>query len=155
MHLASDVARFGCLDQFSAFKFENCLQTIKKQVKNSQRPLHQIVNRITEENALPIQTQYRKSYPVIHYSRSTTDKLLEFDGFCISTEDYENCCQLNDSIFIVTKIFSDNNVLYVRGNKYSNTRSLFSVPCDSERFGISLINEGSTSEQITLLASQI
>lgn len=100
--------------------------------------------------------KYRKSYPVIHYSRSTTEiKFLEFDGFCISTEDYENCCQLNDSIFIVTKIFSDNNVLYVRGNKYSNTRSLFSVPCDSERFGISLINEGSTSEQITLLASQI
>lgn len=56
VHLASDVTRFGCLDQFSAFKFENCLQAIKKQVKNSQKPLHQIVNRITEENALPIQT---------------------------------------------------------------------------------------------------
>lgn len=72
---------------------------------------------------MPYLFKYRKSYPVIHYSRSTTEiKLLDFDGFCISTEDYENCCQLNDSIFIVTKIFSDNNVLYVRGNKYSNTR---------------------------------
>ncbi|XP_071572521.1 uncharacterized protein [Temnothorax nylanderi] len=157
VHLASDVTRFGCLDKFSAFKFENCLQAIKKQVKNSQRPLHQIVNRITEENALPIQTQYRKSYPIVHYSRSAMKiKRLEFDGFSISTEDYENCCQLNnDSIFIVTKIFSDNNVLYVRGNKYSNTRSLFLVPCDSEKFGISLINEGFISERITLLASQI
>ncbi|CAL1672336.1 unnamed protein product [Lasius platythorax] len=57
VHLASDVTRFGCLDQFSAYKFENCLQAIKQQVQNSQRPLHQIVNRITEENALPIQTQ--------------------------------------------------------------------------------------------------
>lgn len=157
VHLASNVTRFGCLDQFSAFKFENCLQAIKKQVQNSQRPLHQIVNRITEENALPIQTQYRKSYPIVHYSKFTRKiKLLEFDGFFISTEDYENCCRLNDdSNFIVTKIFSNSNVLYIRGNKYSNTRPLFSVLCDSEKFGISLINEGFISERITLLASQI
>lgn len=99
----------------------------------------------------------RKSYPVVHYSRSAIKiKLLVFDGLFISTENYENCCRLNDdSIFIVTKIFSDSNILYIRGNKYSNTRSFFSVSCDSEKFGISLINEGSISERITLLASQI
>lgn len=30
VHLASDVARFDCLDQFSAFKFENCLQIVQR-----------------------------------------------------------------------------------------------------------------------------
>lgn len=157
VHLADESLRLGCLDQFSAFKFENCLQTIKKRVKNSQRPLHQIVNRITEENVLLIQTQCHKSYPIVHHSKSSTKiKLLEFDGFSISIKDYENCCRLRDgSIVIVKKIYSDCNVLYIKGTKYGDTSSLFSVPCDSEQFGISLINERSTSDRITVPASQI
>lgn len=30
IHLADDVRRFGCLDNFSAFPFENSLMSIKK-----------------------------------------------------------------------------------------------------------------------------
>jgi len=34
----------GCLDNFSAFKYENYLGLIKKQIKDSQFPLQEAVN---------------------------------------------------------------------------------------------------------------
>ena len=33
IHLADDVKRFGCLDNFSAFPFENALMSIKKMIR--------------------------------------------------------------------------------------------------------------------------
>jgi hypothetical protein len=48
VHLAADVKRFGCLDSFSAFPFENQLQTLKRLVRKSATPLSQIIRRISE-----------------------------------------------------------------------------------------------------------
>jgi len=39
IHLPDFVLVHGPLDQFSAFKYENCLQNIKKFIKNSMHPL--------------------------------------------------------------------------------------------------------------------
>ena len=157
VHLADEVRRFGCLDRFSAFQFENCLQAMKKKVKNSKQPLHQIVNRITEQNCIPIETRYRRSYPIVHFMRATRKiKFLEFDGFSISTRHPDNVCRLIDnSIIVVKNIFSENSILYIKGNMYGNTGSLFSIPCDSEKFNISLIDEKCTSDLVTLLVSKI
>ncbi|PAA88529.1 hypothetical protein BOX15_Mlig006167g1, partial [Macrostomum lignano] len=47
-HLANDCLRYGCLDNFSAFTFENFMQTLKKCVRGSRLPLIQCVNRIRE-----------------------------------------------------------------------------------------------------------
>lgn len=38
-HLVDDVRRFGPLDDFSAFKFENYMQTLKKLLRKSEKPL--------------------------------------------------------------------------------------------------------------------
>ena len=49
IHLVSDVRYHGCsLDGISAFPFENYLQILKKYVRNSDKPLVQIVKRIGE-----------------------------------------------------------------------------------------------------------
>lgn len=45
LHLCSDVKNFGCLDNFSCFKFENYMSTIKKALKTSNYPLQQFIKR--------------------------------------------------------------------------------------------------------------
>jgi len=42
-HICNDVEKFGALDQFSAFAFENYLQSLKKLIKKPEKPLQQIV----------------------------------------------------------------------------------------------------------------
>ncbi|CAI6370279.1 unnamed protein product [Macrosiphum euphorbiae] len=48
IHVCDFVLTHGALDLFSAFKFENYLQFIKKSSKNSKNPLEDIYNRIIE-----------------------------------------------------------------------------------------------------------
>ena len=54
VHLSALVKRHGCLDSFSAFKFENHLQTIKKMVRTTTKPLAQVVKRSSEHASLPV-----------------------------------------------------------------------------------------------------
>jgi len=49
IHLPDCVKLHGPLDKFSAFKFENFLQDIKKKLKNSRFPLQEACNRIIEQ----------------------------------------------------------------------------------------------------------
>jgi len=39
IHLVDDVKRFGSLDNFSAFKFENYMQILKKYLRKAEKPL--------------------------------------------------------------------------------------------------------------------
>lgn len=62
IHLANDAKKYGVLDNFSAFPFENYLQHVKKIVQTGPAPLVQLYNRIKEEHAcLPPQR------PTNHY----------------------------------------------------------------------------------------
>ena len=49
IRLAGDVRRFGTLDNFSAFPFENALKRIKKLVRKPNLPLQQLTNRLFEK----------------------------------------------------------------------------------------------------------
>ncbi|XP_070170701.1 uncharacterized protein [Polyergus mexicanus] len=48
IHLAEDVRKFGPLDTFSVFRYENYLKKIKQYLRKAERPLQQIHNRLTE-----------------------------------------------------------------------------------------------------------
>lgn len=48
IHLVNDVKKFDPLGDFSAFKYENYLQTLKKLLRKYDKPLQQIVRRYTE-----------------------------------------------------------------------------------------------------------
>ncbi len=50
IHLPADVRRFGPLDSFSCFPFENCLFKVKKLVRHSQSALVQVVKRLVESS---------------------------------------------------------------------------------------------------------
>lgn len=46
VHLAVDVKRLGCLDEFSAFVLKNKLGQLKKLVRKPQQPIQQVTRRL-------------------------------------------------------------------------------------------------------------
>jgi hypothetical protein len=48
IHLAADVKQLGCLDEFSAFAYENKLGQLKKLIWKPSHPLQQLLRRIQE-----------------------------------------------------------------------------------------------------------
>jgi len=52
LHLAADVRRYGPLENFSAFPFENKLKDIKKLVRKPSNPLQQVIRRLSERQAI-------------------------------------------------------------------------------------------------------
>jgi hypothetical protein len=48
IHLPADVSRYGPLDDFSCFPFENFLYQLKKLIRHSANPLVQLVKRLIE-----------------------------------------------------------------------------------------------------------
>ena len=52
MHISKDAVKFGPLDSFSAFKFENLLGILKRRIRSGKNPLSQICNRICEMNSI-------------------------------------------------------------------------------------------------------
>ncbi|EZA56087.1 hypothetical protein X777_03737 [Ooceraea biroi] len=52
IHLVDDVKKFGPLDNFSAFKFENYMQILKKYIRKADRPLQQLYGDILKKKEL-------------------------------------------------------------------------------------------------------
>lgn len=65
IHLADDVIRFGALDRYSSFTFENNMKTVKAMVRKHECVLAQIVRRINEQET-----------NLIHSNQMVTGKTL-------------------------------------------------------------------------------
>ncbi|XP_043476303.1 uncharacterized protein LOC122507574 [Leptopilina heterotoma] len=52
LHLCEDVKKYGPVDEFSAFKFENYMTTVKKKLRKTNKPLQQLARRYAEEQAV-------------------------------------------------------------------------------------------------------
>lgn len=86
VHLAKDCKKFGPLDDFSTFKFENFMSNIKHKVKDAPKPLEQVVNRVHEEDALPVEKNIIPSYPAIKKLDNGKINSLEFKGFTLNSK---------------------------------------------------------------------
>lgn len=141
IHLSNDVALFGPLDSFSAFKFKNYLYKLKSKIHTGKNYLEQVFNRLHE--ATKIKENEVKVYPIIHFKDAQNDiiKKIEFAGFSLSTNEFDNCCFLHDgSVIFVEKISYQNHISF-SGKCVTKRKSFFNTPCDSIDLSILLISK--------------
>jgi hypothetical protein len=113
VHLANDVKNLGCLDDFSAFVFENKLDHLKKLVRKPQQPIQQILRRLHERSffndCLPavIEPKTRSEHndgPILpgylgarQYRQITTEK------WSLSVSPGNNCVLLDKGVPVLIK----------------------------------------------------
>ncbi|KAB0804458.1 hypothetical protein PPYR_01428 [Photinus pyralis] len=140
LHLANDSKLFGPLDEYSAFKFENFMQIIKKKVKNSSRPLQQLFNRLMEEESLQ-----GKSNCTSEANKMTSK--LSFEGFTISQKPHDNCFEHeNGDVMEVVNISMKDCM--INAQKYQKVETLFTAPCNSVKLGICIVKQSDLRQDI-------
>lgn len=140
IHLSNEVKMHGCLDKFSCFPFENYLKTVRKKIKYTPKALEQLVNRLEEENTLPVEKILQRAYPIVHYNKSCQISRIEYREFIISSNKPNNyCLTSNNTIILVKNIFLENDNVYLSGSKIASIQSLFLEPCDSQNVNIVVI----------------
>lgn len=112
---------FGSLDNFSAFRFENYMMTIKRKLRKNEKPLQQLIKRYSKNENLnfllpkPIynnQHLYSPKYlhnngPIYHDCGNVQSQYLQiatenFNLNCKYNNNYINsCCLLKNGHYIV------------------------------------------------------
>lgn len=145
LHIVDDVKKFGCLDKFSAFKFENYMSTIKKILRKSEKPLQQLSKRYAEiernscyseyEYEADILSKEHNEGPLLHGNSLTVRqyKLCTRKNFTIQCRDCKNNCFLlkDDTPVIIENILNEGNVISVIGKKMTRLGDVFFSPCSS------------------------
>jgi len=153
VHVADDARQYGCLDNVSAFCFENYLGRLIKLVRRPSKPLEQIVHRLMERKALPVCSHKTDNISgtgtsaVImeeHYSNVIPSSLgicrqykrLAIDGVRISVQAGDNCVTIGHDIAIVRNIVIQNGEKLLIYQKFQEKRDFYHYPCPSSRFRI-------------------
>ncbi|XP_026481608.1 uncharacterized protein LOC113388447 [Ctenocephalides felis] len=158
IHLTDDVRRFGSLESFSAFKFENYMQTLKKYIRKPERPLQQIARRYHEFQEYHTQKVYEDNC-------DNFDNDIEFSP-CLSTVHFDGplftscgnpqfeklkcgsaiinirreadryCSLIDGSIIYICNIASLNGEAVIIGQRFKMMDDVYTIPCRSSFIGI-------------------
>ena len=120
-HLSAEAKEFGNLDVVSAFPFENYLQTLKKKIRSSRRPLVQIIKRIAEFES--IHNRFAKN------SQENCKRFTPQEAFIL---DNQTVCDVVS--------MSDDRAIAVECNVYSQTFPAYLHPMDSMQLCVYRVN---------------
>lgn len=158
LHLGDDVLKFGNLMSFSAFPFENHMQCIKKMLRKSDKPLEQIIHRVTEKGFIKFPKNVNAGYsvsnehfegPLLPGCRPLQYKLLTTEKFTLKLNSADCYIQIaNDSkdIVIIKNITYFADEICVIGQKFLHKNNFFTIPCESSALGIFLVNKDCLGE---------
>lgn len=143
IHIHTEVKLYGPLDNFSAFKYENYMQTLKKKVKHSSRPLEQVSNRIMESYSVNVKVT-KKKYPSI-IMRNNTVFGLEFSHFKLLLKPFENHCILKDGrICAVQNIIISDQIIQLKVKEYLSKTPFYTKPLTSLILGSAVVKDINT-----------
>lgn len=150
IHLAKDVQRFGHLDAFSAFPFENNLQALKKLIRKHDKQLPQVIRRVIEleRNSLAAYNHPEKGETILKKKHSNGRilntcngnqfKELHYKSWVLKANNAGDCCvTISDSTIIRIQNFVQNESgIYILGYPFTQIDNLFSYPLESSRLGV-------------------
>lgn len=145
IHLCDDVRIHGTLDLFSAFKYENFLQEIKKVIRKADKPLQQLHRRYVEKDAIcndevltyeeNLKIQLLKEHfngPIIQNCINPQYEIISISNYVIKVNDNaNNCCIMKDESIIKVENIAYCNTkkcLVAIGRKYMIKEDIFHVP---------------------------
>lgn len=157
IHLCTDVLRFGSMENFTAFAFENHLGYIKKLLRKSNQPLQQVINRISEKNFADVSTfaanDHFPKLKKVHHNGPLMNmegdqyKELHLREFCLKISLSDSFVMLNDrTICKVVNVISksDGKVILVYC-KYYRKENFFVYPIESAHMDIYKVSQLSKS----------
>jgi hypothetical protein len=121
IHLPEVASRYGCLDNCSAYPFENYMQVLKRCVRSTKNPIVQIVHRLQESELITGQL-------TVGLAEAKVD---------VRTTYPNNCFLLSNGQYCLCRELVDNNSK-VLCEVFNRSYSWFSknLPCDSRLRGI-------------------
>lgn len=154
IHLHQDAKKYGVVDNFSSFPFENYLQHIKKIVQPGHSPLIQLYNRIIEERKCDLLNPHLTiQYPFldgdhfkgplpnnINISNITQYLILITQHFtiCVSHKNQrstkkDDCVIISsDVVGIVQNILKINEKIHLLCTTFQYVIPLYNEPCSSK-----------------------
>lgn len=159
IHLPDDVSKFGPLDTFSAFKFENFMRVLKSLLRKSEEPLQQLSRRYSEKLNCSINKDFRLSFncpaqelcslhydgPLVEDCTNPQYKEIRFPGYTFRVNDGANdCCGLENGKIVRIKNIAFCNTRHqvvIIGKEYRKREELFTSPCLSSLIDIHVVGK--------------
>lgn len=127
LHICDCVKQFGHLDSFSAYKFENYMQYLKKKIRSPTKILQQLRNRLEEEGSAYENNSTYNSSTKYTWNSFIFNTKKEKDKFCL----IQSCIPI-----CISRFSNENHRVYVYGYKCLNLEPVFTVPINSQELGI-------------------
>ena len=139
LHLVDDVEKFGPLETFSAFRFENYLRSVSAKIKPSGRELQQLGRRMSEQSCIQIKrisnsVIISNQFPFVDSTNDHVDyyKSLKCEWHLI-VNGKDNYVLLKKKSFVkILAFFKQNDLFYFVGKQFTRSRSAFVSPIDSK-----------------------
>ncbi|KAL0822763.1 hypothetical protein ABMA28_004771 [Loxostege sticticalis] len=156
LHIVDEVEKFGPLPTFNAYPFENKLYTIKKMLRQGNKPLSQLANRITEEAKLDLKTNAKENseFNGPFVSKSLNMLKLHFNNFVLSTKSEDKYCLTKDNAIVEIKeiqSLSPFNVTHIHGYKMKNKLDIFVLPMKSSYLNMYLVEDSADNREEILI----
>ncbi|XP_036145582.1 uncharacterized protein LOC105830470 isoform X1 [Monomorium pharaonis] len=144
-HLVDDVTELGCLENCSAFVYENNMPLFKKSIRNHPRPLEQFANQLREKNYIqhapernpethrlsaihtngPI-PEFIKNTNFIQYKKYYSNK------FNFAVDDCNSFCNIRDKyVCIIKNILTLNEDVFFVVQTFQNVTNFYELPIQS------------------------
>lgn len=156
IHLPLDVQQCGSLDHISAFPFENHLQKMKKLVRKPERPIAQIIRRLSEQSfagtcmtsgqgsGLPLGPLKKH-----HFDGPVPDGLdvkgqygqLDTDQWTMKVSRGNNIFLIGDDICMIDNIIECISGVYVVYRVFSDKKVFFTYPFSSDLLNMYCVSQ--------------
>lgn len=154
-HLPDDVEKYGTLDLFSAFPFENSFSKIKDLVRSSHKPLQQIVRRLHEICSLNLDSEEQSSSLLMEHTMGPLSNelntvkqfkkmLYENSTFCINSYSAANSYFISKNsktVQIENIVSTSEGEVMIIGKEYESYHSLYEYPFDSRLLNIYVVDK--------------
>lgn len=161
VHLVDEVAKFGELQSFSAYPFENMLGYIKKLIRSGSNPLAQVAKRISEKTKHDCGLPDTKDNKFVLTKQNNVENIpLKFRQLvannenelrCYSKIDFGDFCLKTDSankwfltkkneIACLENILSAKNTTYLFFRTVTGKKIFFEIPIKSSALNIFAVN---------------